>query len=198
MKSWIAALTSGAFAAQMIVVVPAYAAAPATQVQPTIIETAAAQQGGALNAKPDAGGLTPCLLNCYVGPRVGTEYNEGRGVSTMEWIALLTGVARLILAAQAYQGKTMSEYAKETGIDSRPIPAPSASGAEKGGIGSCLVACYLGPRVAFERNEGRKIRSKEIWLLIPILNIVAVVLLALEAYNGKTMTQIAREEGLDA
>lgn len=201
MKSWIAAVTSGAFAAQILCASVAYAGTPNTVPTVDVGTTQATQQGGgaaSANAKPDAGGITPCLLNCYLGPRVGPEYNEGRGIATMEWIALVIGLARLIPALQAYQGKTMSEWAKENAMDSRPIP-PARGGANvnKGGITACLVSCYMGPRVAFERNEGRKIRSKEIWLIIPILNIVAAILMGLEAYNGKTMTQIAKDEGLD-
>ena len=34
-------------------------------------------------------------------------------------------------------------------------------------------------------------------MIIPILNLVAAILMGLEAYNGMTMTQIARDEGLD-
>jgi hypothetical protein len=198
MKSWIAAFTTGVFAASAMLSGEAFAAQP-TPGTPVVV-MAAAPGGGSLNAKPDAGGITPCFINCYLGPRTGTEYNEGRGIATMEWLQLvpgISGIARIILGLQAYQGKTMSEFAKENAMDSRPIPAPKGNVASKGGITACLVTCYFGPRVAFERNEGRKIRSKEIWLIIPILNIVAAVLMGLEAYNGKTMTQIARDEGLD-
>lgn len=199
MKSWIAAITSGAVTAQLMFAGSAFAV-PSSSTSPTVIETSATAQqdgSGSLNAKPDAGGITPCFINCYIGPRSGLEYNEGRGIATMEWISLVFSPARLIMALQAYQGKTMSEWAKENAMDSRPIPAPKGNAASKGGITACLVTCYFGPRVAFERNEGRKIRSKEIWLVIPILNVVAVILMGLEAYNGKTMTQIARDEGLD-
>lgn len=201
MKSWIAAVTSGAFVAQVLCASVAFAGTPGTSTVDTGSPSQAAQSApsaASANAKPDAGGITPCLLNCYIGPRVGPEYNEGRGIATMEWIGLVISLARIIPALQAYQGKTMTEWAKENAMDSRPIPPPHGSNVNKGGITACLISCYFGPRVALERNEGRKMRSKEIWLIIPILNIVAAILMGLEAYNGKTMTQIAKDEGLDA
>jgi len=203
MKSWIAAITSGAFAAQMLCAGAAFAGNPSTS--PTVdvgTVTNADSSGNApsANAKPDAGGFAPCLMNCYLGPRVGTEYNEGRNFSTMEILQLVASIGRIILAAQAYGGKTMTEYAKENTLDSRPIPPPHPRTAvtEKGGITSCLVACYFGPRVAFERNEGRHIRTYEILAIIPIVNLIVAILGGLEAYNGKTMTQIAKDEGLDS
>ena len=197
MKSWIASVTSTAFVAQMMLGSVAFAATPGgpTLAEPVINEATAQQAGGALNAKPDAGGLTPCLLTCYLGPRTGLEYNEGRGVATMEWIALVIGLARIIPALQAYQGMSMTQWAKENAMDSRPIPSPKGNVESKGGISACLIACYLGPRPAMERNEGRKLRSKEV--LAIFLPIIFVPLIALEAYNGKTMTQIAQDEGLD-
>ena len=173
MKSWIASLTLGFF----------------------LFSSVAANGAAAVNAKPDAGGFTPCLLTCYLGPRVGTEYNEGRGVATMEWLQLLFGVGRLVLAVEAYQGKTMSDFAKENALDTRPIPAARGKIDEKGGFGACLIAMYLGPRVAFERNQGRKVRGKDI--LCIVLGI-GTLLQAVEAYDGQTMTQIARDEGLDS
>lgn len=197
MKAWIASLTSGAFVAQMMCASVAFAGTTTSPTAGPVVNEAAQKGGGSLNAKPDAGGIMPCLLTCYLGPRVGVEYNEGRAVSTMEWLQLVARIGTLILAFKAMGGTTMSEYAKENGLDSRPIPAPKGNAASKGGITACLVTCYMGPRVALERNEGRKIRSKEIWLIIPILNLIAAILMGLEAYNGMTMTQIARDEGLD-
>ena len=164
---------------------------------PVLVGATAQQAGGALNAKPDAGGLTPCLLTCYLGPRVGPEYNEGRGIATIEWVSLFFFPARIVPAIQAYQGKTMTEWAKETEIDTRPIPPPRGESTGKGGMAGFLLGCYLGPRVAFERNEGRRVRTREILLFIPVVNVVTSVLMGLEAYSGKTMTQIAQDEGLD-
>ena len=164
-----------------------------------VLAQAVQAEGLALNAKPDAGGLTPCLLTCYLGPRVGAEYNEGRGIATIEWISLFFFPARIVPALQARKGKTMTEWARENELDSRPIPPPKGGDAQvKGGWGTCLVGFCLGPRVAFERNEGRQVRTREILLFVPVVNVVAGVLMGLESYNGKTMSQIAQDEGLDA
>lgn len=197
MKSWVAAFTAGLFLSNMAMASVAFAGTPSrsTDPVPVGVETHDAPAAPSANAKPDAGGVTPCLLECYLGPRVGTEYNEGRNFSTMELLQLVAGIGRIILAAEAYQGKTMTEFAKENSIDSRPIPPPhGAEAANKGGITACLVSCYLGPRVALERNEGRKIRTYDILRLV----VIGTILEGLEAYNGKTMTQIARDEGLDS
>lgn len=195
MKTWIASLTATAFVANMMVGT-ALAATSTSTTSPRVPEGIETQQASTYaNAKADAGGITPCLLECYLGPRVGAEYNEGRNFSTMEILQLVANIGRIILAAQAYQGKTMTEYAKENNLDSRPIPQAHGANATKGGITACLIACYLGPRVALEHNEGRKVRTYDILRLI--LNI-GTLLEALEAYNGKTMTQIVKDEGLDA
>jgi hypothetical protein len=195
MKSWIAAFTSGAVAAYMTFTgTVAFAAAPGTASTGNVSKSEAAAAGApaSANAKPDAGGFAPCLLTCYLGPRVGTEYNEGRGVGLMEWLQLVY-VGKFVLAFSAMGGTTMSDYAKENSLDSRPIPPPHGKVEKPGGFGACLIAFYLGPRVAFEHNQGRGIRVKD-WL---VLVYIGGLLQALEAYSGKTMTQIAKDEGLD-
>lgn len=208
-SSSIAALTAVVFTSS-----PALAAAPpapppepvlaapllaAASPDDPVLAQAQQAEGLALNAKPDAGGLTPCLLTCYLGPRVGAEYNEGRGIATIEWVSLFFFPARIVPALQARKGKTMTEWARETQIDSRPIPPPKAGETtEKGGTKACLIGFCLGPRVAFERNEGRRVRTREILLFVPVVNVIAAVLMGLESYNGKTMSQIAQDEGLDS
>src|SRR5688500_11613255 len=202
MKSWVAAITGGAVCATMICSSHAtYAAsAPATPAPIVVIDVDEQNPGGGhANAKPDAGGFVPCLLTCYIGPRVGHEYNEGRNVMMLEWLGLLGAVRfliNIILGLQAMSGKTMSEWSKENMLDSRPIP-PAGKGRgrpDKGGIVACIISCYLGPRVAFERNEGRDIRMNELLALIPFIGLIFIILMALEAYNGKTMTQVAIDE----
>ena len=109
MRSWIAAATAVSLTLSSSLTL---AAVPSTDgpvlAEPVLTEATAQQTAGALNAKPDAGGLTPCLLTCYLGPRVGTEYNEGRGIATMEWISLVFFPARIVTGVQAYQGRTMT------------------------------------------------------------------------------------------
>lgn len=204
MKRFVATVTA---VTQLCIPIAALAATPPVEsavapeapalAEPVLTEATAQQSAGALNAKPDAGGLTPCLLTCYLGPRVGTEYNEGRSVATMEWISFVFFPARIISGVKAYQGTTMTEWALDNAIDARPIPPPKGSATAPGGAAACFIGACLGPRPAFERNEGRRLRTKEILLFVPVVNIVMAFVLGLEAYHGKTMSQIAQDEGLD-
>lgn len=214
MKTWIAAFTFGVFAAQSCLAGQAIAATrPAAA--PVVAEQAPAPPPNPLGdaatpAGKPVGGIVPCLLTCYIGPRTGLEYNEGRKVAQIEWIELIAtlvpfvgflirmGIRVVTGSIPAMNGKTMSEWVGENQLDTRPIPALPGPSATRGGIGACLVACCLSPRNAYERNESRKMRTKEVFLFIPLINIVFIILIGLEAFNGKTMTQIAQDEGLDA
>lgn len=50
-----------------------------------------------------------CLLENFIGPRVGRESNS-RNVRMLEWIGLVTSpIPQVIMAFEAYQGKTMTE-----------------------------------------------------------------------------------------
>ena len=54
-------------------------------------------------------GCVGCLLENFLGPRVGRQYHY-RNVRVMEWIQLVVStIPQLIMAFEAYQGKTMSE-----------------------------------------------------------------------------------------
>jgi len=54
-------------------------------------------------------GCTGCLLENFLGPRVGRQYDY-RNARTLEWVSLVTlGIPNLIMAIEAYQGKTMTE-----------------------------------------------------------------------------------------
>ena len=190
MKTCLAALTAATFLAHSC-----FAAPPAPVLAEPIL-LGATQSAGAINAKPNAGGLTPCLLTCLLGPRVGAEHNEGRGTAVSEWVSLAFFPARVFTGIHAYNGKTMTEWAEERELDIRPIP-PGRGNDSPGGIGSCLIGICLGPRPAFEKNEGRQLRTKEILMFVPVVNVLMVILMSRESYQGKTMTQIAKDEGLD-
>jgi hypothetical protein len=77
-------------------------------------------------------------------------------------------------------------------------PCLSTSFAEgsKGGVGPCLASCCIGPRVGLEMNDGRKIRTLEWLTLVPVVNIVTILMQCYEAYQGKTMSEIAAAEKL--
>ena len=95
MRSWIAALTLGLFAAQSCLTGQARAA-PRPAEQAPAPAPAPNPRGDALTpeGKP-AGGIVPCLLTCYIGPRAGLEYNEGRKIAQIEWIELIATLVPL-------------------------------------------------------------------------------------------------------
>ncbi|RMF97391.1 MAG: hypothetical protein D6734_02315 [Candidatus Schekmanbacteria bacterium] len=66
-----------------------------------------------------------------------------------------------------------------------------------GGIKPCLISIFIGPRAAFEYNEGRKIRTSEKFCLTVILSPIVKLLDGIDAYKGKTMSEIVVEEDLD-
>ena len=118
------------------------------------------------------GGPVPCLATCCVGPRIGLEMNEGQPVTVMELLPLVPyvgGVFRLYLSY---------DY-----------------GFKAGGAKGFLASCCIGPRVGKEIGE-RKIRTKEKLLLIPVFNIIPATMIAMDAYCGKTMTEVEQEENL--
>ncbi|MDI6793713.1 MAG: hypothetical protein QME81_12760 [bacterium] len=118
------------------------------------------------------GGAGPFFGSCCVGPRIGLEMNEGVEVELMEVLRLAPYVGGLIHLYVSY------DYGYK------------AAG-EKG----FLASCCIGPRVGKEFNE-RKIRTKEWMRLIPVVGLVPHVMIAIEAGQGKTMTEIEQEENL--
>ena len=111
--------------------------------------------------------------SCCIGPRVGLEMNEGIEIQQIEWIAF---VANAVLAPL---GSLISGVAQGS----------------KNGAEGFFASCCIGPRVGEQLNE-RKIRTMEWLRLVPIVNIVPVVITGLDAYKGKTMSEIERAENL--
>ena len=135
------------------------------------------------------GGFGPALASCLLGPRVGLEMNEGiEEIHLSEWIALggslvagsATGIL-LPIGNVIYTG-TRAYMAYEMG-------------GKNNGFEGALAAFCIGPRVGNELHY-RKIRNKEWLLLIPCINIYPLISIPLEAYHGKTMTEIEIAEGL--
>lgn len=145
------------------------------------------------------GGVGPCLATCCIGPRVGLEMNEGTKIRNMEWVAFIGGMVfgpiRLVNVIDPVTGKTMDEVRAKENLGGNPILAKEPK--QKGGFIPLLGACCLGPRVGLELNDGRKVRNMEYLALVPVVQVVPMVLMAVEAYNGTTMTQVAAAEGLD-
>ncbi|UCH62221.1 MAG: DUF2380 domain-containing protein [Fidelibacterota bacterium] len=130
------------------------------------------------------GGLGPCLASAYIGPRVGLEMNEGKEIQTSEWIGL---AGKLIAGASNFANLdvtfwTQSYMAYKTGYKAN-------------GLDGCLASYFLGPRIGAELHE-RRIRSDEWLLLVPCVNIYPCFSISMDAYQGRTMTEIEIAEGL--
>ena len=123
----------------------------------------------------EAGGVWPCLATCFMGDvRIGLYMNEGKEVENMDWIVFVLNAVGTGL------GPFVSAY-----------DAHKKSSSMKG----CCVGYFWGRRAGGEINN-YKLRTKEILLCIPIINIYPCIAIPLEAFNGKTMTQIIEEENL--
>lgn len=75
------------------------------------------------------------------------------------------------------------------------FPIVSFEAYDKNGLSGAAASCCLGPRVGMELNE-RKIRTLEWMQLAPYVGFIPRAIMAVEAYQGKTMTEIEQEEGL--
>ena len=121
-----------------------------------------------------AGGVAPCLATIFMGDiRIGLYMNDGKPVEGQDWLILglnvLTGLGPFV---SAYEGYSKSQTMK-----------------------GCCVGYFWGRRAGGEINN-YKLRTKEILLCIPIINIYPCIALPLEAFSGKTMTQVIEEENL--
>jgi len=120
----------------------------------------------------EKGGIMPCLASCLIGPRVGLEMNEGKKVETIELLHAFGG------------------YIPYVGCCVRPVTSYMIGG-KTNGVNGFLASCCLGPRVGSQLNQ-RKVRINE-WLQLVC---IGRILIPLEAYQGKTMTEIEAKEGL--
>jgi hypothetical protein len=114
-----------------------------------------------------AGGCGPFFASCCLGPRVGLEMNEGKPINVLEWLRLI-------------------------------IPAPIMAifqGGKENGVKGYFASCCIGPRVG-QQLDKRKIRTLEWLRLVPVVNIVAAIMVSVEAGSGKTMVEIEKAEGL--
>lgn len=135
------------------------------------------------------GGIVPALASCMIGPRVGLEMNEGNDtIYQSEWIALGGSVVGSALTGYfAPLGSAIS-------VGTRAYMAYDMGG-KSNGLEGALASYCLGPRVGNELHY-RKIRTLEWLQLVPCVCIYPMIALPLEAYKGKTMTEIEIEEGL--
>lgn len=136
--------------------------------------------------KSDRGGFVPCLATCLVGPRVGLEMNEGKELYDTEWILLGANVLGSVVGPTSI-GPLVSTAGR--------LYAAYEMGGKKNGFKGALASYFIGPRVGYELHY-RKIRRKELFLIIPCINIIPAVSIALEAYHGMTMSEIEKKENL--
>lgn len=121
----------------------------------------------------EQGGLVPCLATCFLGDvRIGLYMNEGKAIETDDWI---TFAGNLVGVGWLYSGFKAYEKAQT-------------------GKGFCVGALW-GRRAGSEINS-TKVRTKEILLCIPCIQLYPIIALPLEAFSGKTMTQVIQDEGL--
>ncbi|MCK4639729.1 MAG: hypothetical protein KAU06_00190 [Candidatus Marinimicrobia bacterium] len=162
-----------------------------------------------LQAKEN-GGFVPCLATCLIGPRVGLEMNEGKDINQSEWIALGGSIlaSSLTMNGTYY---TFSNINKDDDVRIFPKESPATGFGRSISIGTRLYMAYdmgnkngfegvlasycLGPRIGSELDY-RKIRTIEWLQLVPCVCIYPAIAIPLQAYNGKTMTEIEVEEGL--
>ncbi len=152
------------------------------------------------------GGFEPCLSSCCIGPRVGLEMNEGVDIHRSEWIAFGGQLVSSALGSSTtYDVDPTTGEIQLTANPLEPVGSAIATGTraymayDRGGKANgfygFLASYFIGPRVGAELHE-RKIRSKEWLLLIPCVNLYPAIAIPLEAYEGKTMSEIEVAEGL--
>lgn len=122
------------------------------------------------------GGVGPCLATCiFSDTRIGLALNEGKEIETYDWITLASSFVGLTPVAKAY--------------------AAYENGYKQAGMTGFCVGYLWGPRPGRMFDE-YKLRSKEIMLCIPCVQLYPMIALPCEAYNGKTLTEVIEEEGL--
>jgi len=156
--------------------------------KPLIAQTSKTATNNSLSSPKivaNPGGIGPALASCLIGPRVGLEMNEGNDeIHLSEWIAL----GGLVVGGSAKWPFTIAGNMISNGT--RAYMAYDRGGINNSFEGA-LASFFLGPRVGNELHY-RKIRTNE-WLQ---LCCIGKILITVEAYEGKTMTEIEIEEGL--
>jgi hypothetical protein len=140
-----------------------------------------------------AGGVGPCLATCFLGDsRIGLYMNEGKPIEGTDWLVFGANIAGSVLGSALFSSED------NPGGTSIPIGSVIAGvdayNKSKSAKGFCAGALW-GRRSGAEINT-TKIRTKEILMCIPIVNIYPCIAVPLEAYSGKTMSQVIEEENL--
>ena len=128
---------------------------------------------GSLTSVTAAGGMEPCLATCCLDWRLGYEMNEGKTIHMYDWLTLAGRISQVPLWI---------------------IPAYEWGYRESGAAG-CCVSILWGARAGRDFKSLR-LRSKEILLCVPIINIYPIIMIPMEAMDGKTWSQVLEEENL--
>ncbi len=71
----------------------------------------------------EKGGVIPCVVSFFVGPRVGLEMNEGKDIEMLEILGVIIPIVRAVPGFQA------------------------------AGVQGAVIGCCLGPRIGSEYNQ---------------------------------------------
>lgn len=160
------------------------------------------------------GGISPFLTSCFIGPRIGLELNEGKPVKRGEWL-LLSWVAGLPFSVVgSFISGPLSGVVGPVGCCTAPIGCCIGSiggvfslttlgarlyfgylGFQSSGPIGGIASCCICPRAGIEYSH-RDIRTMEWLTLIPLAGIIPTFMIAMEAYQGKTMIEIESKEKL--
>lgn len=151
-----------------------------------------------------AGGAGPCLATCFLGDtRIGLYMNDGKSIETQDWLVFGGNILGSVISSvlpPLYESSSSNGNMTVTSRVSIPLPLGNLYGGfdayqnSKTAKGFCAGFLW-GRRVGSEINT-TKVRSLEILECIPIVNLYPCIAIPLEAYNGKTMTQVIQEENL--
>jgi hypothetical protein len=147
-----------------------------------------------------AGGMVPCLATCLLGDsRIGIYMNEGKQIENADWIVvggnLLGGAIGSVLPPvyESTDGNVTMKVSISLPLG-RIYAGFDAYQKSKSAKGFCAGVLW-GRRVGAEINT-TKVRTLEILECVPVVCIYPCIALPMEAYNGKTMSQVIQEEGL--
>jgi hypothetical protein len=138
-----------------------------------LLLAAVATMFGVSSVQAEKGGVVPCLATCFMGDaRIGLYMNEGNPIETDDWIVLVGNIVGLGWVYGGYKAY------------------------EKAQTGSSFCVGAIWGRRAGSEFKSTKLRTKEVLMCIPCVNIYPCIAIPLEAFNGKTMSQVVQEEGL--
>ena len=123
-------------------------------------------------------------------------------------ICFIQALFPAIPSAQEKEDKSpapkQEQISNETSLPTAPsinkekqsVPTEKKEIIHRSGLKSFFYSLCLGPRIGLEYNEGRKIRSSEAMCWIPLVGQILHFINAVDAGQGKTMSEIVAKEGL--